>query len=78
MSLMGILQHFLILRVFKMEILLLAVKQDAEKYKLDHPSCFHYLNQRKLYELEGASNVEEYLKTRKATDIVGFSLGCQV
>ncbi|KAG6523956.1 hypothetical protein ZIOFF_013844 [Zingiber officinale] len=50
---------------------------DAEKYKLDHPSCFHYLNQSKLYELEGASNVEEYLKTRKAIDIVGFSLGCQ-
>ncbi|XP_042384069.1 protein OPAQUE1-like [Zingiber officinale] len=56
---------------------LCASGKDAEKYKLGHPSCFHYLNQSKLYELEGVTNSEEYLKTRKAMDIVGISLGCQ-
>lgn len=46
---------------------------DAEKYKLGHPSGFHYLNQSKVYELDGVSNAEEYLKTRRAMDIVGIS-----
>lgn len=47
--------------------------QDAEKYKLGHPSHFHYLNQSKIYELEGVSSAEEYMKTRRAMDIVGIS-----
>lgn len=47
--------------------------QDAEKYKLDHPSHFHYLNQSRRYELDGVSSLEEYLKTRRAMDIVGIS-----
>ncbi|OAY85788.1 Myosin-15 [Ananas comosus] len=47
---------------------------DVEKYKLGHPSTFHYLNQSKTYELEGLSNAEEYLKTRRAMDIVGISV----
>ncbi|XP_059642620.1 myosin-15 [Cornus florida] len=47
---------------------------DAEKYKLGDPSHFHYLNQSKIYELDGVSSAEEYMKTRRAMDIVGISL----
>ncbi|KAG9135235.1 hypothetical protein Leryth_013509 [Lithospermum erythrorhizon] len=46
---------------------------DVEEYKLGHPSNFHYLNQSKIYELEGVSNAEEYIKTRRAMEIVGIS-----
>lgn len=46
---------------------------DAEKYKLGHPKNIHYLNQSKVYELDGVSNEEEYIKTRRAMDIVGIS-----
>uniref|UniRef100_A0A7N0VC74 Myosin motor domain-containing protein n=1 Tax=Kalanchoe fedtschenkoi TaxID=63787 RepID=A0A7N0VC74_KALFE len=52
---------------------LCASGRDAEKYKLGNPSHFHYLNQSKTYELDGVSNAEEYLKTRRAMDIVGIS-----
>ncbi|XP_027940819.1 myosin-15-like isoform X1 [Vigna unguiculata] len=52
---------------------LCSFERDAEKYKLGHPSHFHYLNQSKIYELDGVSNSEEYLKTRRAMDIVGIS-----
>ncbi|KAL6212224.1 hypothetical protein ACLB2K_017445 [Fragaria x ananassa] len=52
---------------------LCASGKDAEKYKLGHPSHFHYLNQSKTYELEGVSNAEEYMKTRTAMYIVGIS-----
>lgn len=52
--------------------------QDAEKYKLGHPSDFHYLNQSKTYELDGVSNAEEYIKTRRAMDIVGITQEEQV
>ncbi|KAK7819479.1 myosin-15 [Quercus suber] len=52
---------------------LLERSRDAEKYKLDHPSHFHYLNQSRRYELDGVSSLEEYLKTRRAMDIVGIS-----
>ncbi|KAK7377083.1 hypothetical protein VNO80_02503 [Phaseolus coccineus] len=52
---------------------LCSFERDAEKYKLGHPSHFHYLNQSKIYELEGVRNSEEYLKTRRAMDIVGIS-----
>lgn len=54
------------------------VLQDSEKYKLGHPSTFHYLNQSKIYELDGVSNAEEYMKTRRAMDIVGISSEEQV
>lgn len=54
------------------------VSQDAEKYKLGHPSTFHYLNQSKTFELNGVSNSEEYLRTRRAMDIVGISNRDQV
>ncbi|TKY58001.1 Myosin-15 protein [Spatholobus suberectus] len=50
-----------------------AFERDAEKYKLGHPSHFHYLNQSKIYELDGVSNAEEYLKTRRAMDVVGIN-----
>ncbi|PON73111.1 Myosin head motor domain containing protein [Parasponia andersonii] len=49
------------------------VLEDAETYKLGHPSDFHYLNQSRTYELDGVSNAEEYIKTRRAMDIVGIS-----
>ncbi|KAL7159103.1 hypothetical protein ABFS83_01G006500 [Erythranthe nasuta] len=52
---------------------LCASGMDAEAYKLGHPSNFHYLNQSKTYELDGVSNAEEYVKTRRAMDIVGIS-----
>ncbi|KAJ1442831.1 P-loop containing nucleoside triphosphate hydrolase [Sesbania bispinosa] len=52
---------------------LCSFERDAEKYKLGHPSHFHYLNQSKIYELDGVSNAEEYMKTRRAMDIVGIS-----
>lgn len=52
--------------------------QDAEKYKLSRPSDFHYLNQSRTYDLDGVSNAEEYVKTRRAMDIVGISLEDQV
>lgn len=54
------------------------VIQDAETYKLGHPSDFHYLNQSTIYELDGVSNAEEYVKTRRAMDIVGISDNEQV
>ncbi|KAF6146596.1 hypothetical protein GIB67_008882 [Kingdonia uniflora] len=56
---------------------LCASGKDAEKYKLGHPSSFHYLNQSKIYELDGVSSAEEYMKTRRAMDIVGISLDDQ-
>ncbi|GER35366.1 myosin [Striga asiatica] len=52
---------------------LCASGMDAETYKLGHPRNFHYLNQSKTYELDGVSNGEEYVKTRRAMDIVGIS-----
>ncbi|KAL8208635.1 hypothetical protein R6Q57_008047 [Mikania cordata] len=52
---------------------LCASGRDADNYKLGHPSNFHYLNQSKIYELEGVSSADEYVKTRRAMDIVGIS-----
>ncbi|KEH35883.1 myosin-15 isoform X2 [Medicago truncatula] len=52
---------------------LCASERDVEKYKLGHPSHFHYLNQSKVYELDGVSSAEEYIKTRRSMDIVGIS-----
>ncbi|KAH7656520.1 Myosin ATPase protein [Dioscorea alata] len=56
---------------------LCASGKDATKYKLGHPREFHYLNQSRTFELEGVSSAEEYLKTRRAMDIVGISLADQ-
>ncbi|KAH9295924.1 hypothetical protein KI387_039512, partial [Taxus chinensis] len=46
---------------------------DTEKYKLGHPSSFHYLNQSNCYQLDGVSDDEEYLATRREMDVVGIS-----
>ncbi|KAF0892731.1 hypothetical protein E2562_017698 [Oryza meyeriana var. granulata] len=56
---------------------LCASGQDADKYKLAHPRNFNYLNQSHTYELEGVSDAEQYLKTRRAMDIVGISFSHQ-
>lgn len=47
--------------------------QVREKYKLDHPKTFHYLNQSNCYKLDGVDDTEEYLATRRAMDVVGIS-----
>lgn len=52
--------------------------QEIEKYKLDHPKTFHYLNQSKCHELVGVSDAHDYLATRRAMDIVGISKAEQV
>ncbi|GJW97303.1 myosin-15 isoform X1 [Tanacetum coccineum] len=52
---------------------LCASGRDADTFKLGHPSNFYYLNQSKIYELEGVSSAEEYVKTRRAMDIVGIN-----
>ncbi|KAF5202477.1 Myosin-15 [Thalictrum thalictroides] len=56
---------------------LCASGKDAEKYKLGHPSNFHYLNQSKTYELDGVSSAQEYMNTRRAMDVVGISVDDQ-
>lgn len=47
--------------------------QEIDKYKLNHPKSFHYLNQSKCYELVGINDAHDYLATRRAMDIVGIS-----
>ncbi|TKV93854.1 hypothetical protein SEVIR_9G256700v4 [Setaria viridis] len=56
---------------------LCASGQDADKYKLAHPRNFNYVNQSHMYELQGVSDAEEYLKTRRAMDIVGICFSDQ-
>ncbi|KMS96868.1 hypothetical protein BVRB_8g199440 [Beta vulgaris subsp. vulgaris] len=54
--------------------LLCAAPQEVrEKYKLDNPEKFHYLNQTDCYKLDGVDDTEEYLATRRAMDVVGIS-----
>ncbi|KAI3447180.1 hypothetical protein Pfo_003845 [Paulownia fortunei] len=50
-----------------------APPEEREKYKLGSPESFHYLNQAKCYKLDGVSDAEEYIATRRAMDIVGIS-----
>lgn len=47
--------------------------QVREKYKLEHPKSFHYLNQSNCYKLDGIDDAQEYLATRRAMDVVGIS-----
>lgn len=54
------------------------ILQEREKYGLGNPESFHYLNQSKCYKLDGVSDAEEYLATRRAMDIVGISEDEQV
>ncbi|XP_020256915.1 protein OPAQUE1-like isoform X3 [Asparagus officinalis] len=52
---------------------LCASGKDAERYGLGTPGNFYYLNQSKMYELDGVSSAEEYMRTRRAMDVVGIS-----
>lgn len=52
--------------------------QDVEKYKLENPRGFHYLNQSNCIELDGLDDSKEYLATRRAMDVVGISQEEQV
>ncbi|RAL43433.1 hypothetical protein DM860_012574 [Cuscuta australis] len=54
-------------------LLCAAPSEDLQRYKLDHPRTFHYLNQSNCYQLDGVDDAKEYLETRKAMDIVGIS-----
>ncbi|KAL8502981.1 hypothetical protein ACS0TY_021924 [Phlomoides rotata] len=54
-------------------LLCAAPPEEREKYKLESPESFHYLNQSKCYKLDGINDAEEYLATRRAMDIVGIS-----
>ncbi|GLJ44110.1 hypothetical protein SUGI_0919840 [Cryptomeria japonica] len=53
-------------------LLCAAPPQDIEKYKLSDPRSFHYLNQTNCFKLDGVSDAEEYLATRRAMDVVGI------
>ncbi|XP_021901980.1 myosin-17-like [Carica papaya] len=54
-------------------LLCAAPPEVREKYKLESPRSFHYLNQSNCYELDGVDDTQEYLATRRAMDIVGIS-----
>ncbi|XP_073315711.1 myosin-11-like [Primulina huaijiensis] len=54
-------------------LLCAAPQEEIEKYKLNHPKSFHYLNQSKCFELVGINDAHDYLATRRAMDIVGIS-----
>ncbi|KAG0604572.1 hypothetical protein M758_10G181000 [Ceratodon purpureus] len=52
---------------------LCASPEDSERYKLGDARSFHYLNQSDCFELNGVSNAREYVKTRRAMDVVGIN-----
>ncbi|KAG6552175.1 hypothetical protein Mapa_006023, partial [Marchantia paleacea] len=52
---------------------LCASPEDSEKYRLGDPRSFHYLNQSPVFDLNNVNNGREYIKTRRAMDIVGIS-----
>ncbi|KAI9392859.1 hypothetical protein POPTR_006G145700v4 [Populus trichocarpa] len=54
-------------------LLCAAPLEERERYKLENPKSFHYLNQTNCYKLDGVNDAEEYLATRRAMDIVGIS-----
>ncbi|GAB4838000.1 hypothetical protein Ancab_027527 [Ancistrocladus abbreviatus] len=54
-------------------LLCAAPPEVREKYKLESPESFHYLNQSKCYRLDGVDDGQEYLATRRAMDVVGIS-----
>ncbi|KAJ9167994.1 hypothetical protein P3X46_019576 [Hevea brasiliensis] len=53
-------------------LLCAAPPEEREKYKLEYPKSFHYLNQSNCYQLDGVNDAEEYLATRRAMDVVGI------
>ncbi|GJP38325.1 hypothetical protein CLOM_g22778 [Closterium sp. NIES-68] len=51
-----------------------ASPEEVEKLKLAPAETFHYLNQSSCFELPGKdTNADEYIKTRRAMDVVGLS-----
>ncbi|XP_039032382.1 myosin-17-like [Hibiscus syriacus] len=54
-------------------LLCAAPPEDIERYKLDSPKAFHYLNQSSCYELDDVNDAHEYLAIRRAMDIVGIN-----
>ncbi|XP_021724818.1 myosin-6-like isoform X2 [Chenopodium quinoa] len=50
-----------------------APKEVVERFKLDSPRTFHYLNQSNCYEVDVIDDAKEYLTTRRAMDVVGIS-----
>ncbi|KAH9616482.1 hypothetical protein KSS87_017295 [Heliosperma pusillum] len=50
-----------------------APKEDFERFKLDNPRNFHYLNQSNCYQVDAIDDAKEYLTTRRAMDVVGIS-----
>lgn len=50
-----------------------APKEVVERFKLDSPRTFHYLNQSNCYEVDVIDDAQEYLTTRRAMDVVGIS-----
>lgn len=58
--------------------LLVCIWQDVQRFKLDNPRAFHYLNQSNCYELDGVDDSKEYIATRRAMEVVGISAGEQV
>lgn len=63
---------------FVTSLILFSTFQDIQRYKLDNPRSFRYLNQSNCYELDGVDDSKEYLDTRRAMDIVGISSEEQV
>ncbi|CAO2831955.1 unnamed protein product [Amaranthus hypochondriacus] len=49
-----------------------APKEDIEKFKLDSPRNFHYLNQSNCYEVDVIDDAKEYVATRRAMNVVGI------
>ncbi|KAE8708134.1 Myosin-16 [Hibiscus syriacus] len=54
-------------------LLCAAPPEEIERYKLGDPTTFHYLNQSSCYNLVGVDDAKDYLKTKKAMDIVGMT-----
>ncbi|KAL2923072.1 Myosin-6, partial [Bienertia sinuspersici] len=48
------------------------VLEDVERFKLDSPRTFHYLNQSNCYKVDVIDDAKEYLTTRRAMDVVGI------
>ncbi|KAF3653588.1 Myosin-14 [Capsicum annuum] len=51
----------------------LMITYDIQRFKLDNPQSFHYLNQSNCHQLDGVDDSKEYLATRRAMDVVGIS-----
>ncbi|XP_062149506.1 myosin-6-like [Alnus glutinosa] len=50
-----------------------ASPKDVQRFKLENPRAFHYLNQSKCYELDGVDDSKEFSATRRAMEVVGIS-----